>query len=61
MWVATSETVCVMFLAPTRSSKEVESLLGKDFEGILSSDFWSAYNPQSAALKQKCLAHIGRE
>jgi hypothetical protein len=50
-----------MFLAPTRSSKEVESLLGKDFEGILSSDFWSAYNPQSAALKQKCLAHIGRE
>lgn len=61
MWVATSATVCVMFLAPTRSSKEVESLLGKDFEGILSSDCWSAYNPQPAALKQKCLAHIGRE
>jgi hypothetical protein len=61
MWVATSARVCVMFFAPTRSSKEVESLLGQDFEGILSSDCWSAYNPQSAALKQKCLAHIGRE
>jgi hypothetical protein len=61
MWVATSDTVCVLFLAPTRSSQELQSLLGENFEGILSSDCWSAYNPQTAALKQKCLAHIGRE
>ncbi len=61
LWVATSEEVCVMFLAPTRSSKEVESLLSGNFEGILSSDCWSAYSPQAAQAKQKCLAHIGRE
>lgn len=61
MWVATSPEACVLFLAPTRSSKEVESLLGKDFTGILSSDCWSAYNSQAAAQKQKCLAHIERE
>ncbi|MCM1984609.1 IS66 family transposase [Lyngbya confervoides] len=61
MWVATSETVCVLFLAPTRSSKEVKSLLGDDFSGILSSDCWSAYGLQEAAYKQKCLAHIERE
>ena len=61
MWVATSDEVCVLFLAPTRSSSEVKSLLGEDFEGILSSDCWSAYGPQQASAKQKCLAHIERE
>jgi hypothetical protein len=61
MWVATSESVCVLFLAPTRSSAEVKSLLGEDFAGILSSDCWSAYGPQSARVKQKCLAHLGRD
>jgi transposase len=61
MWVVTSETVCVLFLAPSRSSKEVKSLMGEDFNGILSSDCWSAYSPVSASAKQKCLAHIERE
>ena len=61
LWISTSDEVCVMFLAPSRSSKEVKSLLGEDFEGILSSDCWSAYSPQNARAKQKCLAHIGRE
>jgi hypothetical protein len=61
LWVATSKSACVLFLAPTRSSAEVKSLLGEDFDGILSSDCWSAYGPQGAAAKQKCLAHIERE
>lgn len=61
MWVATSADVCVLFLAPSRSSAQVKSLLGEDFSGILSSDCWSAYNPQAAEAKQKCLAHIERE
>lgn len=61
LWVATSDDICVMFLAPSRSSAEVKSLLGENFNGILSSDCWSAYNPQQASAKQKCLAHIGRE
>lgn len=39
----------------------MESLLGKDFEGIVSSDCCSAYRRQSASAKQKCLAHIQRE
>ena len=61
LWVATSKSACVLFLAPTRSSAEVKSLLGEDFAGILSSDCWSAYSPQGALAKQKCLAHIERE
>ncbi len=61
MWIATSKEVCILLLAPTRSSQEVKAMLGENFEGILSSDCWSAYSPQPAQAKQKCLAHIERE
>lgn len=61
LWVATSVSVCALLLAPTRSSAELEELLGEDFQGILSSDCFSAYGPQSAAAKQKCLAHLERD
>lgn len=61
LWVATSLEVCVLLLAPTRGSAEVKKLLGENFEGILSSDCFSAYNPMSAAAKQKCLTHLERD
>ncbi len=61
LWVATSDQVCALMLAPTRSSAELEKLLGSDFEGILSSDCFSAYNPQTANAKQKCLTHLERD
>jgi transposase len=61
MWVATSAQVCVLFFAPTRSTAEVKALLGEEFAGILSSDCWSAYRPQPARLKQKCLTHFERD
>ena len=61
LWVATSDKVCVLLLASTRSSAELKQLLGQDFEGILSSDCFSAYTPQSAAAKQKCLTHLERD
>ena len=61
LWVATSETVCVLMLAPTRSSAQAKELLGEDFEGILSSDCFSAYSPVKAGAKQKCLAHLQRD
>ena len=38
LWVATSDQVGVLLLAPTRSSAELKKLLGEDFEGIKSSD-----------------------
>jgi hypothetical protein len=61
LWVATSDRVCVLVLAPTRSSAELSQLLGENFSGILCSDCFSAYNPQSAKLKQKCLTHLERD
>ncbi len=61
LWVATSDCVCVLLLASTRSSAELKRLLGEDFNGILSSDCFSAYSPQKAAAKQKCLVHFERD
>ncbi len=61
LWVATSDTVLGLLLAPTRSSAELNQLLGENFAGILSSDCFSAYNPQTAAAKQKCLTHLERD
>lgn len=61
LWVATSDRVCVLPHAPTRGSAELKQLLAEDFKGILSSDCFSAYNPQSAAAKQKCLTHLERD
>lgn len=61
LWVATSNQVCVLLLAPTRSAAELQCLLGEDFAGILSSDCFSAYSPQSAEAKQKCLTHFERD
>jgi hypothetical protein len=61
LWVATSDQVCVLLLAPTRSAAELKQLLGENFEGILISDCFSAYNPQPATAKQKCLTHLERD
>jgi len=61
LWVATSDKVCVLLLAPTRSSAELKQWLGENFDGILTSDCFSAYGPQIAAAKQKCLAHPSRD
>jgi len=57
LWVATS--VCVLLLAPTRSSTELQQLLGENsFQYTLSSDCFSAYNPQTAAaLAEAVLTH----
>lgn len=61
LWVATSDRVCVLLLATTRSSAELKRLLGEDFDGILTSDCFSAYSPQKARAKQKCLTHFERD
>jgi len=59
LWVATSNQVCVLLLAPTRSSAELKQLLGENFEGF--SAVTHTPQPQTAAAKQKCLAHLERD
>ena len=45
LWVATSDRVCVLLLAPTGSSAELKQLSGENFEGILSSDCRACLQP----------------
>ena len=46
--------------ADTRSRAELESILGSCYEGVLSSDDYSAYNGYPVKAQQKCLAHLRR-
>lgn len=64
-WVGTCPVVTVFRIADSRSTKELYALLGEDFEGVVCSDFFSAYlkfareNPRNQA--QYCWAHLIRE
>lgn len=44
----------------TRSSGVVEEIVGKEYSGVIISDFYSAYN-RIKAKKQKCLLHLLRD
>ena len=48
-----------MLLILVRSA-ELESILGSCYEGVLSSDDYSAYNGYPVKAQQKCLAHLRR-
>jgi transposase len=44
IWVATGVGFCFFYAADTRSRAELETILGKSFAGVLSSDDFSVYN-----------------
>ena len=61
MWTATGQDFCLFHAADTRSRAELETMLGKEFAGVLSSDDFSVYNGSLVVgAQQKCLAHLRR-
>lgn len=52
LWVFTNKATTLYQIDKTRSSKVVRNVLGKKYQGILSSDFYSAYNELKALAKQ---------
>jgi transposase len=52
--------ILLFYAADTRSRAELESILGKSFAGVLSSDDFSVYNGYEVTNQQKCLAHLRR-
>ena len=44
-----------------RNHQVAERILGKDYQGVMVTDCFSAYNLVKAGAKQKCLAHILRD
>ncbi len=76
LWTAAGENFCLFHAADTRSRAELETMLGNEFAGVLSSDDFadaialrfpqralhqaSVYNGCQVAAQQKCLAHLRR-
>lgn len=60
LWVIAGTQFCLFQASDTRSRAELESILGTEYIGVLSSDDYSVYNGYAVAAQQKCLAHLRR-
>lgn len=60
LWVFTSQKITVYTIEKSRSHKVVVNILGKEFEGVLVSDCFLAYDHHALDkwLKQKCFSHL---
>jgi len=62
LWDFINKQVALFRIEESRGSEVVKDTLGEKYEGVLNSDFYSAYNDNVKAKgKQKCLAHLLRE
>ncbi|MCX5668184.1 MAG: transposase, partial [Candidatus Omnitrophica bacterium] len=61
LWKFSNKKICFSHIDKGRGQKVVEDILGKSYDGVLISDFLSAYNKIDAKAKQRCLAHIFRD
>jgi transposase len=60
LWVVANSEFCLFTAADTRSRAELETILGTEYAGVISSDDFSVYNGYPAFAQQKCLAHLRR-
>jgi transposase len=60
-WTFVNSNYALYQMNESRSSSVVKGVLGEDFEGVLISDFFSAYGNLLPYKKQKCLAHLLRD
>jgi len=61
LWVCTTPAVTVFRLFQTRGAVGAEGLLGEDYDGIVGSDRYSAYNWLDPVKRQVCWAHLKRD
>ena len=62
LWEFINKQVALFRIEESRGSGVVKDTLSEKYEGVLNSDFYSAYNDNVKARgKQKCLAHLLRE
>ena len=60
LWVFTDKFHTAYKIIHSRASQVVKDALGEEYQGIINSDFYSAYSPLPYR-KQKCHSHLGRE
>ena len=61
LWKFSNKKICVSHIDKGRGQKVVEEILGKEYGGVLISDFLSAYNKIITKAKQRCLVHLIRD
>jgi transposase len=60
LWIFINDVLTLYVVSRSRGSKVPKALLGEDFEGVVISDFFSAYSPLDVE-KAKCWAHLLRD
>jgi len=61
MWTAATSNGAVFRIAEDRHSDRLHELLGPDFEGIVTSDRWWAYDLLGPEQRQACWSHLVRD
>ena len=61
LWVLASEQVTVFLIDLHRSADIAKKMLGINFNGIMNSDRWSAYNWLDNRYRQLCWSHLQRD
>src|SRR3954470_14100451 len=61
LWTVVAATLTVFHIAPSRGGTAMEALLGAEFDGVVGSDRWSAYNRFPAERRALCYAHLKRD
>jgi len=61
LWNFSSSKISLYHIDKSRGQKVVKEILSEEYDGILISDFLSAYNKIKAKAKQRCLIHLDRD
>ena len=61
LWTASTELVTIFLVVATRGADGFKQLMGTEFDGIIGSDRYSAYNWLDASRRQLCWAHLLRD
>jgi len=61
LWCFANGQVCFYMIDRSRGSPALAKFFVKEFDGVLITDFWAAYNTVCAAERQCCLVHLLRE
>ena len=61
LWVAATQFLTIFVVGADRSRKIIEKMLGVDFQGMVTSDRYGAYNVFSPKQRSLCHAHLKRD
>jgi len=61
LWCFTNDRNCYYMIDRSRGSPALQKFFNDEFEGVLITDFWSAYESVCAEDRQYCLVHLLRE